>query len=204
VVSGRRPGGIRAAISAAAAIGARPGIADRGRLSRAAAWWTLAVAASLAVFGLGYLTWHNWLLGGLSLACALSALSRCAWKLALLSALGRCHDRRPPLPFLSAAAEPGLNAVDRPDPARIVCGPGQGRAASQVMRWGVFVTEPGGRPVECHQWLGDTLVPLADEQAALARAGEIRGRHPDWLVEARLTDTPLPGTFKETFAEFLP
>ncbi len=124
MVSGRHPAGIRAAISAAAdaAVGTHPDGADRGQLTRAAAWWTFAAAVFLTAFGLCYLTWHSWLLGGLSLACALSSLSRCAWKLALLSALGRYRERRPSA-FGSAATEPWLDAVDHPDPEESPAGP---------------------------------------------------------------------------------
>ena len=74
------------------------------------------------------------------------------------------------------------------------------------MRWGVFVCDPQDGPqwAERFRWDGNDLVPLPDQAAAETRAAETRQAHPDWEVEARQTADPLPGTFRETFAEWLP
>jgi hypothetical protein len=74
------------------------------------------------------------------------------------------------------------------------------------LRWGVFVRDPAESPEwgERFRWDGNNLVPLPGQAAAEARAGETRQMHPEWDVEARQTADPLPGTFREAFAEWLP
>jgi hypothetical protein len=72
------------------------------------------------------------------------------------------------------------------------------------MRWGVFVRDPeAGEWREWFRWDGDELVPLEDRLDAESRAQGYRKRHPDWQVEARQTDRPLPGTWSSAFAEWL-
>jgi hypothetical protein len=71
-------------------------------------------------------------------------------------------------------------------------------------RWGVFVSRNGEEPAERHRWDGDTLVPIQSQRAAETRAAETRGLHPDWTVTVRQTPDPLPGTWRETFAAYLP
>jgi hypothetical protein len=73
-------------------------------------------------------------------------------------------------------------------------------------RWGVFVRELSGDAdwAEMFRWDGNNLVPLPDEASARSRAADLAGRHPEWAVEARQTSVPLPGTFRESFADWLP
>jgi hypothetical protein len=72
-------------------------------------------------------------------------------------------------------------------------------------RWGVFVRQDGGGEWrEWHRWTYAGLAQLIGQQAAEHRAAEIHGRHPEWQVEVRPVRDPLPGTFEETFAAFLP
>jgi hypothetical protein len=76
----------------------------------------------------------------------------------------------------------------------------------RVMRWGVFVRDPrdGIGWEERHRWIDGNLAELTSQTDAENRAAEVRQLHPEWDVEARLTDDPLPGTFRETFAPLLP
>jgi hypothetical protein len=73
-------------------------------------------------------------------------------------------------------------------------------------RWGVFAREPAVSPdwAEIFRWDGNELVPLPDAVSARERAADLAGQHPEWDVEARQTDVPLPGTFRESFADLLP
>jgi hypothetical protein len=68
----------------------------------------------------------------------------------------------------------------------------------------VFVVADGGEPVEWHRWNGDDLAPVLSQQDAENRAAEVQGMHPDWAVAARQTDAPPPGSWRETFREYLP
>ncbi len=74
------------------------------------------------------------------------------------------------------------------------------------MRWGVFVRDLRDGPewYERHRWTGGELEPLASQSDAAERAAETSGWHPEWEVEVRQTSDPLPGNFREAFAEFLP
>lgn len=73
------------------------------------------------------------------------------------------------------------------------------------MRWGVFTRDrqDGLQWHERFRWDGDDLVPLPDLRAAEERARETRSWHPELDVEVRMTEAPLPGTFRESFAEWL-
>jgi len=73
-------------------------------------------------------------------------------------------------------------------------------------RWGVFVrdADDGGEWTERHRWGNGKLMTLPDRQAAEERAAETRDMHPEWEVEARQTETPLPGDFGDAFAALLP
>lgn len=75
-----------------------------------------------------------------------------------------------------------------------------------ALRWGVFTRDPrpGEEWSERFRWANGNLVALPGQQAAEARAAEIRALHPEWEVEARQTADPLPGAFREAFAELLP
>jgi hypothetical protein len=74
------------------------------------------------------------------------------------------------------------------------------------VRWGVFVRDLRDGPewYERHRWDGNDLIVLDSRLAAESRAAETADWHPEWEVEPRQTDDPLPGTFRETFAEWLP
>lgn len=74
-----------------------------------------------------------------------------------------------------------------------------------MTRWGVFVRENAdGDWHERHRWVNGDLDPLPDATAASARAEETRHQHPQWDVEVRQVSDPLPGSFRQTFAEYLP
>lgn len=79
--------------------------------------------------------------------------------------------------------------------------------ASVGERWGVFVRvagDPDDDWEERFRWVNGDPAPLADQEAAEARAELARRLHPDWEVEARQTSDPFPGSFEEAFAALLP
>lgn len=99
---GGSPARIRAAISASAdaAIAASPGKADRRQLTSDLAYWIFVTAVGLVDVALSWLVFHAWGLVVLGLAGMIIALSRIAWKLALLAALKRSPSPAagPPMP----------------------------------------------------------------------------------------------------------